>query len=210
MRNDPPRSQTSNGFRNQTSGPRSQASGQECYNCGGIGHIVKNCPSSSGREEPGPKSYVPGAEGPEDELFQHGVASGINFSRYENIDVKISGGEVVDKIDSFEDACLHPTVLDNIRRSNYTMPTPVQKHALPNIMAGRDMMACAQTGSGKTAAFLLPVINLLLESKVAAERVSTAQAPQAIIISPTRELAIQIKVKAILTFHLAKQSFYFP
>ena len=212
----PPSSNGSGGGRTNSSGngpSRSQVMAEtECYKCSGFGHIARKCHvdlddgSSHGGDIGGGSSggggggggsssnYVPGAEEPEEDLFQHGVSSGINFSSYANIDVKISGGEVVDKIDSFNDAHLHSVVLENIRRSNYTMPTPVQKHAIPNILAQRDMMACAQTGSGKTAAFLIPVINRLLEDRTKAERVKVAQAPQAIVISPTRELAIQIKV----------------
>ena len=63
---------------------------------------------------------------------------------------QVSGENVVPPIDSFEDAGLSPFVISNVKKSGYTKPTPVQKHALPVIMAGRDLMACAQTGSGKT------------------------------------------------------------
>jgi probable ATP-dependent RNA helicase DDX4 len=64
--------------------------------------------------------------------------------------VQVSGENVLPPIDSFESAGLRPFVLGNVRKSGYTKPTPVQKHALPVIMGGRDLMACAQTGSGKT------------------------------------------------------------
>jgi probable ATP-dependent RNA helicase DDX4 len=63
---------------------------------------------------------------------------------------QVSGENVPPAIDSFETAGLRPFVLGNVRKSNYSKPTPVQKHALPVIMEGRDLMACAQTGSGKT------------------------------------------------------------
>jgi len=63
---------------------------------------------------------------------------------------QVSGENVVPPIDSFETAGLRSFVLGNVTKSGYTKPTPVQKHALPVIMAGRDLMACAQTGSGKT------------------------------------------------------------
>lgn len=53
-------------------------------------------------------------------------------------------------IDSFESANLRKYVVDNILKSGYTKPTPIQKHAIPIIMGGRDLMGCAQTGSGKT------------------------------------------------------------
>ena len=55
-------------------------------------------------------------------------------------------------------------VLANVARSGYKKLTPVQKHVVPIVLAGRDVLACAQTGSGKTAAFLLPVIHRLLQT----------------------------------------------
>jgi len=142
-------------------------------------------------------NYVPEQEDPEEELFTHGVSSGINFSRFENIDINVTGSDAQPKVSSFQSANLHPILLKNVMRSEYQKPTPVQKHALPNIMAGRDIMACAQTGSGKTAAFLIPVIHLLLQQEgVEAVSVNDNQTPQVIVISPTRELAVQIKDEA--------------
>lgn len=62
----------------------------------------------------------------------------------------MSGENPPQPIESFETANLRKYVLDNILRSGYKKPTPIQKHAIPIIMAGRDLMGCAQTGSGKT------------------------------------------------------------
>ncbi len=85
----------------------------------------------------------------------------------------------------FSEFGFHPTLLEGIEASNYENATPVQEQVIPIIMNGRDLIASAQTGTGKTAAFLLPMINKLLshphENKV-----------RALIIVPTRELAIQI------------------
>jgi superfamily II DNA/RNA helicase len=67
---------------------------------------------------------------------------------------QVTGENVLPPIDSFENSGLLPHVLGNVRKSKYTKPTPVQKHALPVIMGGRDLMACAQTGSGKTVSML--------------------------------------------------------
>jgi ATP-dependent RNA helicase DDX3X len=69
------------------------------------------------------------------------------------------------KILQFTDAnlSLHPWVEENIRKCGYDRPTPVQKYSIPTLNARRDLMSCAQTGSGKTAAFLLPVINSILK-----------------------------------------------
>ena len=88
--------------------------------------------------------------------------------------------------------------MKNIERSGYNKPTPVQKYALPIIIKGRDLMGCAQTGSGKTAAFLLPLLHNLLEEGFETKSEEFPQVPEAIIVAPTRELVIQIKGKEIL------------
>lgn len=139
------------------------------------------------------EQYIP-PELPNDEksLFENGVEIGINFDKYDNIQVNVSGDNVPQPIESFEAAGLRNIVLDNIKKSGYKKPTPVQKHALPIIMNGRDLMACAQTGSGKTAAFAVPIINTLLERSVDLVVTSTYCEPQVVIVSPTRELTIQI------------------
>ena len=61
-----------------------------------------------------------------------------------------TGSDVIVSISSFDDSNIHETFLKNVRRAKYEKPTPVQKWAIPLIGAGRDLMACAQTGSGKT------------------------------------------------------------
>lgn len=129
--------------------------------------------------------------------------TGINFEKYDDIPVEMSGNDYPAPIDSFESSGLHERVLKNIALSNYTKPTPVQKNAIPIIRNERDLMACAQTGSGKTAAFLVPMISLLLRSDgpptppagtMSNRRVSY---PSVLILSPTRELAVQIHEEAI-------------
>ena len=80
-------------------------------------------------------------------------------------------------------------------------PTPIQSHALPIALAGRDLMCCAQTGSGKTCAFLLPIV-LDIGGGGPSHRWAdhfvngTAAAPSALVLAPTRELAIQIELEA--------------
>ena len=89
----------------------------------------------------------------------------------------------------------------NIEMAHYTAPTPVQKNSIPVILARRDLMACAQTGSGKTAAFLLPVLNRILEAGPAAAGSCAGgygygrrkQMPLALVLAPTRELATQVR-----------------
>ena len=76
---------------------------------------------------------------------------------------------------------LHPDLLKGIRELGFIRPTPIQVDAIPPALAGRDVLACAMTGSGKTAAFLLPILQRLLRQPRGTTR--------ALIITPTRELA---------------------
>ena len=110
--------------------------------------------------------------------------------------MKVTGENVPKPIASFESAGLRNLLQDNVKKAGYLKPTPVQKHAISIIMAGRDMMGCAQTGSGKTAAFLLPILHKILEDGGDAHCGDSPQRPQAVIVAPTRELAIQIKDEA--------------
>ncbi|KAM3871275.1 putative ATP-dependent RNA helicase DDX4 [Diretmus argenteus] len=146
---------------------------------------------------PGPKvTYVPPPL-PEDEdsIFAQ-YKSGINFDKYDDIMVDVSGSEPPPAIMTFEEAALCESLKKNVSKSGYVKPTPVQKHGIPIISAGRDLMACAQTGSGKTAAFLLPMLQRLMSDGVAASRYSEVQEPEAIIVAPTRELINQIYMEA--------------
>ena len=85
----------------------------------------------------------------------------------------------------FTDFNFHPDLLEGIEASNYENATPVQEQVIPTILAGKDLIASAQTGTGKTAAFLLPVIHRLLTNHLDGQ-------VGALVIVPTRELAIQI------------------
>ncbi|KAK6643483.1 hypothetical protein RUM43_004988 [Polyplax serrata] len=137
-------------------------------------------------------TYVP--EPPtenDDEIFSSCISSGINFDRYDDIEVKVSGENKPHSINSFEEAGLRPKILDNIRKCLYNKPTPIQKFSIPIVLDKRDMMACAQTGSGKTAAFLIPIIHHLLEDECSSTSDNICT-PSVIVLSPTRELAIQI------------------
>lgn len=97
-----------------------------------------------------------------------------------------------DPIKSFEDVDLGPALMENVRRCKYTKPTPVQRYSIPIGVAGRDMMACAQTGSGKTAAFCFPIIGSLLKKGFQPGPRGRKAFPAALVLSPTRELSSQI------------------
>jgi len=92
---------------------------------------------------------------------------------------------------SFESLNLHPTILRAIEEAGYTTPTPIQAQAIPEVIAGRDLMASAQTGTGKTAAYTLPALNLL-----ATPHESKSRGPRILVLVPTRELAAQVNESA--------------
>ncbi|MFO1042887.1 MAG: DEAD/DEAH box helicase [Planctomycetaceae bacterium] len=75
-----------------------------------------------------------------------------------------------------------------LEKENYTKPTPIQAQSIPHLMQGRDLLGCAQTGTGKTAAFALPILNRLAQTR----RPVVARKPRVLILAPTRELAQQI------------------
>ena len=96
---------------------------------------------------------------------------------------------------SFSELGLSPELLRAIEEQGYTEPTPIQAKAIPLVLSGRDLLAAAQTGTGKTAAFMLPILERL--KKYANNSASPAMHPVlALILSPTRELADQIGVNA--------------
>ncbi|KAJ8350400.1 hypothetical protein SKAU_G00255300 [Synaphobranchus kaupii] len=147
---------------------------------------------------------TPANERLENELFA-ASNTGINFEKYDDIPVDATGNNCPPHIDSFHDVDMGEIIMGNIDLSRYTRPTPVQKYAIPIIKAKRDLMACAQTGSGKTAAFLLPVLSQIYtdgpgEALQAAKASSQEngkygrrkQFPLSLILAPTRELALQI------------------
>src|SRR4029077_13372610 len=89
---------------------------------------------------------------------------------------------------SFSELALIEPIARALRGENYTVPTPIQAQAIPPLLDGRDLLGCAQTGTGKTAAFALPILQRLAgEAKRAAPR-----STRVLVLPPTRELAIQI------------------
>ncbi|KAF5773583.1 putative RNA helicase [Helianthus annuus] len=124
--------------------------------------------------------------------------SGINFDAYEDIPVETSGDNVPPPVNTFAEIDLGEALNLNIRRCKYVKPTPVQRHAIPISLGGRDLMACAQTGSGKTAAFCFPIISGIMRGQFGqrAQRMPRTACPLALILSPTRELSCQIHEEA--------------
>ncbi|XP_019166446.1 PREDICTED: DEAD-box ATP-dependent RNA helicase 37-like [Ipomoea nil] len=123
--------------------------------------------------------------------------TGINFDAYEDIPVETSGENVPPPVNTFAEINLGNTLNLNITRCKYVKPTPVQRYAIPISLAGRDLMACAQTGSGKTAAFCFPIISGIMRGNNP-QRPRGVQTlyPLALILAPTRELSMQILEEA--------------
>ncbi|CAJ0915740.1 unnamed protein product, partial [Mesorhabditis belari] len=141
---------------------------------------------------------LPRDESSEQELFS-GMNSGINFNSYDEIPVEATGENVPQPATLFSELKLHQWVNENIKLSGYERPTPVQKYSIPALMDNRDLMSCAQTGSGKTAAFLVPLINHILQNgpkavyrEAPGRNGRKKQFPCALVLSPTRELSLQI------------------
>ncbi len=164
-------------------------------------------------------------------LFGKQGAKGINFDKYDAITVDVKPGaiaqndkkngnnrngknsngnevpandEVTSKVFSnFDELDLPPVMRRNVGLMHYTKSTPIQRHAIPLGVAGHDLMCCAQTGSGKTCAFLLPVCASLATQKNDDRRNDDSDnqaegpvAPKCVVLAPTRELASQIELEA--------------
>ena len=134
---------------------------------------------------------------PDDPSKQH---TGINFEKYDDIPVTPSGHDIPEPVLTFSNPPLDPHLLSNIELARYKIPTPVQKYSIPIVIGGRDLMACAQTGSGKTGGFLFPILHQSFvqgpspippQASGAGYRQRKAY-PTALILAPTRELVSQI------------------
>ena len=87
---------------------------------------------------------------------------------------------------TFSDLGLSDAVVSAVTDAGYTTPTPIQEQAIPHVLMGRDILGCAQTGTGKTASFTLPMIDILAAGR------AKARMPRSLILCPTRELAAQV------------------
>ncbi|KAM1899993.1 hypothetical protein ACFX14_028984 [Malus domestica] len=121
-----------------------------------------------------------------------------------NLDVSVSSDSAPAPapIESFTDMCLHPSIMKDIDNHGYTTPTSIQAQAMPVALTGRDLLGCAETGSGKTAAFAIPMIQHCL----AQPPVQRGDGPLALVLAPTRELAQQIE-KEVKAFSASLESF---
>ncbi|KAF4995540.1 hypothetical protein FGRMN_5083 [Fusarium graminum] len=151
--------------------------------------------------------HIPGPANPRIERELYGVLddptkqqTGINFEKYDDIPVEASGTDVPEPVHQFTTPPLDEHLCRNIELAHYKVPTPVQKYSIPIVMGGRDLMACAQTGSGKTGGFLFPILSQAFingPSPVPANAASQfgrqrKAYPTSLILAPTRELVSQI------------------
>ncbi|ODV90194.1 hypothetical protein CANCADRAFT_11709, partial [Tortispora caseinolytica NRRL Y-17796] len=158
----------------------------------------------NGEHIPGPRnarleSELFGVEG--DNSHQ---STGINFDAYDDIPIDASGEDVPEMVTSFTSPPLEKHLLSNIELARYKKPTPVQKYSIPIVALGRDLMACAQTGSGKTAGFLFPILSEsfktgpspMVENQRELPFRQRKAFPTSLIVAPTRELVLQIYEEA--------------
>lgn len=151
--------------------------------------------------------HVPGPSNPRVERELFGVPNdpskqqtGINFEKYDDIPVEASGNGVPEPVTAFTNPPLDDHLISNIELAGYAVPTPVQKYSIPIVMGGRDLMACAQTGSGKTGGFLFPILSQAFQTGPSAVPPSQGSGygrqrkacPTSLILAPTRELVSQI------------------
>src|SRR5436853_6566594 len=94
---------------------------------------------------------------------------------------------------SFAELDLAPEVLHPVRDAGYTHPTPIQQQAIPLALAGRDLIGLAQTGTGKTAGFTLPIVQNLIGTPLVDANGEPVHRPRVLILTPTRELAAQVE-----------------
>lgn len=174
------------------------------YGGSGGGYGGRSQGSGDGRWQDG--QHVPGPANPKLERELFGIPNdptkgqtGINFSNYDDIPVEASGQGVPEPVIAFTNPPLDEHLLSNIKLASYTVPTPVQKYSIPIVMGGRDLMACAQTGSGKTGGFLFPILSQAFQNGPSAGNPQAGSGfrqrkafPTSLILAPTRELVSQI------------------
>lgn len=124
--------------------------------------------------------------------------TGINFDNYDDIPVETTGNDIPEPINDYSIDTIGEDLMRNTQLCGYSKPTPVQKYSVPIGLAGRDLMACAQTGSGKTAGFLFPIIMMMLKTGGSSPPPDARRRiyPTALVLAPTRELASQIHDEA--------------
>ncbi len=107
-------------------------------------------------------------------------------SEIETVEIQSPEPEITVEENGFAALGLCPQIVRAVAEMGYVTPTPIQEQAIPMVLMGRDVMGCAQTGTGKTAGFVLPMMEILQGSR------ARARMPRSLILEPTRELALQV------------------
>ncbi|VVC37963.1 Helicase superfamily 1/2, ATP-binding domain,Helicase, C-terminal,P-loop containing nucleoside [Cinara cedri] len=131
----------------------------------------------------------------DDSIYETGIDSGIHFDKFDEAKVNVGSVEVLQRIENFD--CISIKLKKNIEKCKLKKPTPIQKYTIPTILSGMDLLGAAQTGSGKTVAYVLPILHMLIEKPNKLLINSNHCEPQVLIIAPTRELAVQIHTVVI-------------
>ena len=142
---------------------------------GAMGHEVVDAPVQSDGQQPTSVTGEPPA-------VQTQPARGGGISEAE----AAYNDEVEAEPNGFADLGLSPEILRAVEDMGYLTPTPIQAQAIPTVLMNRDVLGCAQTGTGKTASFVLPMLDILSGSR------ARARMPRSLILEPTRELALQV------------------
>nr|ADB28894.1 vasa-like protein [Macrobrachium nipponense] len=172
-----------------------------CFKCGKEGHLSRDCSDDSQIKEnqegqPRNPLYIP-SDIEDSEIACMRIEAGINFDSCGNIPVNVSGdGIIPSRVNSFEEMTIQNILLENIQKAKYNKPTPIQSAAVPILISGRDIMGCAQTGSGKTVAYLLPILNYICKENCSSHSMEETSKPTGLVLCPTRELALQIYFEA--------------
>lgn len=112
----------------------------------------------------------------------------------QKIDIHVKGESIPAPILSFSSCNIPPKLLENLEGAGYEMPTPVQMQAIPAALVGKNMLVSADTSSGKTASYLVPIVSRC--SQIRSQQPSGKKRPLAMVLAPTRELCVQVEEQA--------------
>ncbi|KAL9256590.1 DEAD-box ATP-dependent RNA helicase 41-like protein [Drosera capensis] len=134
-------------------------------------------------------------DGEDESKSQTSMSKKIEMLR-KRLDIQVKGDSVTSPILSFSSCDLPSKLLQNIESAGYELPTPVQMQAIPCAVAGKNLLVSADTGSGKTASYLIPIVSHV--ANLAREHLEDQRKPSAIVLAPTRELCMQVEEEAKL------------
>ncbi|KAK6056670.1 DEAD/DEAH box helicase, partial [Cooperia oncophora] len=192
---DDDRGRRGNGFKSNGGFGNKNASGfggGDDYSKGGDQQGVREFYSSGSKQERAPKDWSPENTAIE-KLFERDAINAAHFENERDESVQIIGEDNNVEISSWENSGLHPDLIKICtEKCHYKFVRPIQAAAIPLILSGRDVMGLAETGGGKTAAFVLPILHQIMN--MGSDALSSLKSGQilALVVAPTRELARQL------------------